>query len=631
MKTGMTFERDGIEYKVIESDIEYKKGNKQRCILPHGRNPISIKTALDRNLIAKLTEKELSVSGELFDSVSTCAELNDGTLKDKYPPAIPKSSIKDDKIFYLPVDKLRAEVFFAHGLIYPAMYDKARLDTEFNDLQSSTPGELNLFSMPQAIPHGHLQLCLLLNSTEVDEANTFDKGLRIRVPLPISRIVNIQVNPKVKDIDHFLAGWIKPDVPVPKHLFTRTEENSPNAPVVFPSNNQIVKSDSIADAIRKFDRQMGALAFLRNAGRYLSEKTGEYSEYPSSYFALAEKLLETSLSLPNSPTPPFLALQIFGLAPDVNVGELDKGVLSLIKKGSCFIDKETARKCAKEIHVASKDSAKEGLALAFNILFQKEDYRTAIKELQSPELPTSANILAMLYKYSNCNDNDHKHVKQSLHKDWFSQDRMEASLCALGAYYGYTALSARETALYSVHPKIRSFVETSPPIKFDLSSCFERKLIEAVYQRCFFDTSNLQDRISLYKTCASKKETQSFQTLSEGPSIRDDTYSVHDLVVRKYTVSKLPSQLEQVIDNLLGWGESCVDEKSETGKYLLSFCFFHAEFYSISKEGDKHVFRYRIPMGKLILLLSQNNTGINLNILQAAVNEDVGHLANDSQ
>ena len=595
METKEQFERDGTIYIALVPGTEYKKDNKTNCIMPKGaKRPISIKTALKNGLIATQT------TGDLFDPLNT-------------------APTPEEKTYYMPVDKLRAEVFLAHGLIYPAVYDKAGFASNFGDLQSSTPGELTLFSAPTALSHGHLQLRLLLLSTEIAKANVFEGGIRLSVPLPISRIVEIQVGSHVTDIEHFLAGWVKPDVPVPKHLFISSQVDGS-----YPSHSRTAtdtkakRSDTIADAIRNFDQQMGALAFLRNAGRYLSEKTGEYADYPASYFALAERVMNTSFTLHGNAKPPTLSLQLFDSKSHVQPEE--QCVLSLIKKSPSYIDKDTAHDCAKKLYYSTGE--KKELGQALNTLFKKGDYRSAILELQNRNVPELATILAALYKFSNRNGDDRRSVKQKLHEDWTSPERMEAALYALGAYYGYTALDAKETRLYSVHRLIRPLIGgDAPPIKFDLTTCFDRRLIEAVYQRCFCDTSVFKKAMALY-------DSKLIQTMDNIPhqrsiQVKDDSYLVQDLQVRKYTVTRLG----RFIDKLRTWPSGSVNENSETGKYLMSSCLRHADQWSLENENGKVIPRYRISLDKLIDLLTNDSIKVNLCVLEVALAEDIGRVS----
>jgi hypothetical protein len=129
---------------------------------------------------------------------------------------------KNDNVYYMPVDNLRAQVYLAHGLIYPGIYDKAGLSADFDDSQRLSPAELTLFEDPQPLKKNQLLLKVLLQLDEVTDADHSGSMLRFPLPLPISRISGIEVPQEVGDLDRFVDGWVKPDVPVPRHLFSLT-------------------------------------------------------------------------------------------------------------------------------------------------------------------------------------------------------------------------------------------------------------------------------------------------------------------------------------------------------------------------------------------------------------------------
>lgn len=594
MNSGETFQRDGTTYEIHVSGTCFKEKNKSNCILPVGKNKcISINQALEEGLIV-----ESNGSDDLFSGK---------------PPREP------DGTYYMPVDQLRAQVFLAHGLIYPATYDSVEISSDFADSQSPAPGELTLFNEPQAIRKDHLQLRVLLLPEEIQDAGKLQNGIRLSMPLPISRILEIQICPEVKDIGRYLAGWVKADVPIPSHLFRLTAKKATGEKDGDAVPSPVVKGDpksSIKEGIRKFNQRLGALAFLRNAGRYLSERTGNYSDYPLSYIKLAEAVIGMPLSVPDAGSAPTLSLAIFGLNPPG--GSDEDAVFRLVVSGLSYIDKEAARNCANEVYVANGKSKE--LAQAFKSLFTQNDYRTAIRELQCKSMSATAAILAALFKFSNRNGDDRRSVKQRLHDDWASADKMEAALCALGAYYGYTALDARETKLYSVHPQIRPLVNETPAIKFDLSSRFERRLIEAVYQLSFFGGSNRKVAMSLYDS--DLVQTVNDSPVRHGTSLKDTSFSIQDLFVRRYSVTTW----SRIIDKLRSWARGFVDEKSETGKYLMSSCLSYADSYELIKEGNTVSLHYRISVERLVELLTECRISVNANILESTLAADCGVL-----
>lgn len=618
MNSGTTIQREGITYIIQVEGTSFTEKNKSNCVLPKGETRwITIKQALKRGLITSLSKQ----SDDLFCE-SQSLSYNDMPIAEPSEVLAGKMISSTDSVstYYMTLDQLRAQVFFAHGLIYPAAYDSVGMANDFSDSQSLAPNELTLFLLPQVIPANHLQFRLMLLPDEVQGASKFKSGLRLSQPLPISRILEVQVCPEVKNIQRYLAGLVKPDVPIPSHLFCLGAKKAAvpkEVATVSTLGTKVSPSAKIAEGIRKFNQCLGALAFLRNASRYLSEKTGSYADYPLSFFALAEALMDMSLSVPETTSTPMLSLAILGLKPPEGLDE--EALFRLVVSGLTYIDKDAARNCARELFVAHGKN--ERLAQAFNALFAKNDYRTAIRELQGTSMPTSAAILAVLFKFSNLNGDDRRSVKQWLHDDWSSAEKMEAALCALGAYYGYTALDAKETKLYSIHPQFRPLLIEMPAIKFELSTRFERRLIEAVYQLSFNGGSNRKGALSLYNSDLVR--TVNGSPLRPNTSMKDTSFLIQDLSVRRYTIV---SPWGRIIGLLRRLTRGFVDESSETGRYLMSSCFFYAESHELSKLGNAQVLRYRISVDRLIELLTDGHVKVSANILEATLAEDSGDI-----
>jgi hypothetical protein len=286
MNSVATFQREGITYIIQVEGTSFKDKNKANCILPKGESRcITIEQALKTGLITSQSKPSDDLFSEsrssIYGDMPIAEPSNEST-------ELKVSSIDSDGTYYMPLDQLRAQVFFTHGLIYPAAYDSAGMANDFSDSQSLTPGELTLFSVPQVIPSNHLQFRLMLLPDEIQCANKFQTGIRLSLPLPISRLLEVQVCPEVKNIERYLAGLVKPDVPVPSHLF-RLGAKKVAVQKAFDTlsthGTKVNPSAAILEGIRKFNQRLGALAYLRNAGRYLSEKTGiggsrnEYAAY----------------------------------------------------------------------------------------------------------------------------------------------------------------------------------------------------------------------------------------------------------------------------------------------------------------------------------------------------------------
>ena len=98
-----------------------------------------------------------------------------------------------------------------------------------------------------------------------------------------ARLVGIEIPTTAGDLNRFIDGWIKPDVPVPRHLFSiiATHSSADSEKVdLGVQQRSVAPILEVAESISKFDRYLGVMAFLRNADRYFSQRTGHYADFP---------------------------------------------------------------------------------------------------------------------------------------------------------------------------------------------------------------------------------------------------------------------------------------------------------------------------------------------------------------
>jgi len=618
MYKGSIFEKDGIRYETLQDGIEHVAKNRSACIRTKNLSKcITIKQAIREGLIIQITAVK---SGDLFK-----AEKKDPGKKNLKPVVfdsiaseylkIERVSSRKENIYFMPVDKLRAQVYLAHGLIYPSVYDKAGLSNDFDDSQCQTPADLTLFETLQPLKSNQLLLKILLHPNEIKSAEQTGKILRLAIPLPISRLIGIGVPSSVGDINRYVDGWVKPDVPVPRYLFTTATAPSKSDQQEFRWDSQrksVKPIEGLSESISRFDRYLGIMALLRNARRYFSEKTGYYADYPDVFFSICERVLgKNGLAPSESQMPHPLLLSLLGI--EAQTSQTVSSVLLLAQSQEPYIEKEIARSLANEIYNHAED--KETLAQAFKMLFSG-DYRSAIQILQRPSLPIEAAVLAGLYKFSGRQSNDQRTVKQRLHQDWSNMNQVRLVLAAIGSYHGYTSLDARETSLYSIHPLIRPYIENRPEIKFHLATNFERQLIEALYQRAFFPQDPLQDSSALYESFIAPKDRKTQRVASN--LLVDSTYFVEDLIVYRYKVTLIG----RIVMLLRSWKRDTIDENTEVGRYLMSQCISQADEYELSKKFGRQILRYRIAKNKVIDLIMEQKISINPRVLEVALEED---------
>ena len=628
MNKGSVFQRDGRTYEIIQDGVAYVEKNREACIKPKGSSRcLTVVTALRRGLIRETPSGEIGAQ-PAPDLFAAPRDKRPANLKDKkaavsegekpqYPEPPKERRLPSDNTYFMPVDELRAQVFLSHGLIFPPVYDKPGAASNFADQQTLSPAELLIFDTSQPLRKGQVLLKILLHPDEVADADRAKDTLRFAMPLPISRLVGIALPASAGDVERFVDGWVKPDVPVPRHLFSG---DAPEA----QKNEDIHTHDTVrdnakpsketAESIAKFDRYLGVMAFLRNTARYFSQKCGQYADYPDAYLSLASAVLGDPSINPVSPTAldPFLAALLdlgHELHPDADQ------VLSLAKCQDPYIEKEKAHGLAMEVYKTAEKS--KTLASAFNALFIRRDYRSAIRDLQDSGVPPEAAILAGLYKFSNRQAGDYRTVKQRLHEDWNDVDQVNPVMAALGSFHGYTAMDALETSLYSVHPLIKEHIEERPPIKFHLTTRFERQLIEALYQRAFYNPKDHnRDGSALYSGISAVPPPPVCKP--KRILVKDTSYTVRDLLIRRYEVTLIG----RLVYRLMLWNRDFIDEQSEAGRCLMAQCFFRADEYELSCKGGRQTLRYKISKSKLIDLIANDQIKINPCVLEAALQAD---------
>jgi hypothetical protein len=628
MEKGAIINRKGGRYEVLQAGLQYMAKNPKACIRPKDAGRcISLGDAIEQGLIRELTRTNVAFAdskpGQFPLTYGDEAPTDEGPKAKRVTEPVPTYSVAiqttpDVKsVFYLPVSQLRAQVFLAHGLLFPAAYDNAG-PSGINDAQAQVPDNLVLWK--EQPPVSRSELAIAVRITEEEQADAEHQGDRLffPAPLPISRVAQIVVPAEsLADVDRYVRGWIEPDVPIPIGLFTsakRVVEDSATARVALaPTKRSPARpDDEVRQAIAKYDRLLGLFAFMRNAARYHSSRLGIYVDYPSQFFHLVHRL-SPGLDIRDVPkasvSPSLLAL----LENSTGSGGIGEQLQALLTTPGAYIDRKTAKPIADAILASSgRDST---LEKAFALLFN-DDYKAAVSLLQKEPVSEEAVLLAALYKFSDRQSNDYRNIKQTLHDDWSNVSLVATILGTLGAYYGYTALDARESRLYSLDRRLTDRVDARPSIKFCLETLFERELIEAVYQHAFFHKALDSKSCAVF---APLNRTTAPRPPAPDPAYwKDESYRVCDLWVRVYRLTPLARCLQRIEE--LPW--QTIDETTALGQCLLHACFFYAEDYELSKKQGKETLKYRISKRRLLDLLVEEKIRVSVKMMAAALDED---------
>jgi hypothetical protein len=618
--------RDGRRYEVLQAGLEYNAKKPKACIFPKGeKRAIAIAKALEQGFIRDLGPTDPSAIGRADPQLDLTyvdrmqgKDANKKLHVNESGPRIETRKSSAVRVFHLPVSQLRAQLFLAHGLIYPANCDDGPSAT-MQDAQARVPHSLVLWQQQPPVSSNEIVFGLRLTEDEIADAEKQNDRIYISTPLPISRLVEIAVPAaSTEDVKTYMRGWIEPDVPVPAELFTPVAKVVPESvtsqtEIAPNSHSPSAPNDDWRVAMIKFNQILGMFAYMRNAARYHSSRSGLYADYPTQCFRLASELFEI-LDVSQIPSVPASQCLLALIDEGVAASGVQAQLRALITTPGAYIDRKKASPIAADILESAHGSAE--LKKAFALLFD-DDYKAAIPLLQKEATPEEAVLLATLYKFSDRQSNDYRNIKQSLHEDWLNLPRMATALGVLGAYYGYTALDARESRLYALDRRVAEKVDPRPDIKFHLKNRFERELIEAIYQHAFYN-KKLDSRTSTLFDGLQDK-TQPRPAAPQPIYWKDDSYQVGDLWVRAYRLTPLARCLQRIealpCKNL--------DETSVLGQYLMHACFFHAEDFEISRKQGKEALRYRISKQRLLELLSDEKIRVNTKIVLAALDEDV--------
>jgi len=520
-------------------------------------------------------------------------------------------------VAYMPIDRLRAQVFLIHGLLFPHAYDSIEGPDSYHDLQRNFSSDLLFLKTPSIIAQDQVLLAVAIEPEELEAAQHLSPdSFLLSIPLPISRVLRIALPTPADDLQTQLNGWeIKDDVPVPRHLFVSIEQLGilPEPPSLIPSTQASTVSPELLASVARFDRALGALAFVRNADRYFTQ-TGSYADYCETFFVLASLFAGNQLQFPESRPPSPLLRALFSDSDTEGTATTD--VIALIKRPEPVVKYEDTKPLARRLY--DETGKLEAFKVAFDQLV-KGDYISAVSSvLSQPHIPEEARVVLGLVKFGDRNSNDYRTIKQTLSDIWPDASSVEPLLVVLGAFYGYSRLDAREKQIYSVQSLFSPLLEATPPIKFFMETAFESILVEAVYQRSFFNRDVPPAIKHLYSSRTFSSHSSPRPNVSR--QVFDDrSYSVGDLRVARFSLT----QLGNLVRRLEEMAPAVIDEKSTLGQCLFCSCVCHADDFDFSvRQGRVVLLHFRIARTKLLSLISSGTITVSPDVLNAALTAD---------
>lgn len=301
-----------------------------------------------------------SGTAPLFESGSSPAKPRDqkgggaagktGRPSNKLPPTPSPLKLKHPT-YYLPISQLRAQVFLAQGLIFPALYDDEDLPS-IRDVQGQMPQSLLLYKEEPGITKDELLFRLTLTADELADAQDIGFAVLLPMPVPISRLLEIAVPAtSLNDIERYIRGWIVPDVPVPVSLFTSATSILETSTGRKLPLSELLPSGRILDIEKnrhKYNKIMGLFAYMRNGARYHSATLGLYGDYPAQFFHLAA-MIHSGLDVSSAPhVTPSVCLQAI-VDETIPVPPITAEVVELVTNPGVFLETEKAARVSRRI------------------------------------------------------------------------------------------------------------------------------------------------------------------------------------------------------------------------------------------------------------------------------------------
>lgn len=556
------------------------------------------------------------------------------------------------QMFFIYIHKKNLATYIMNGLIYQICYDDedARKNRDA-DILTEYPEYLVLNKSIKNIQFkDNVVLEVLLFPKEYGSLIEINGVFFYNTPLPISRLKTIYFYSKndkeyLDNIQKTYKNCFIPENVIQKFIddkFSIDEESKQSVSDEQTALNSPDKPDKkfknkIMDSIKKFDRVLGVMAFMKNTSHYYTCNNNHFLEFSRYYFFILnlmdDKIPKSLLEdLPNEEIISGKVMLLKGICESIlNVKNgrktsyskypmnLLNELVDIIYKGETF-DRETTKRVLEQNLKKEELSKRKEIQTSFDFLFD-DSYDNAIKYLYKNRAYWDYMLLAILHKYQTKASHNIEGIKEDFHSTFYCEDiRSSLILAVLGLYFGYAKLP-KDEEIHSFNEGFTKLFGKRHPIKFTKLEKFERLSIETVYQFIF---SQKRKKVSFYI-----EFLDAFQE-------NDSCTSFFNKNVPKYSDK---NDLYIVIDNSItipGFGR-----KGHYEVVLLKDCFIDDNVFSRIMKNDSFVQlmqNYLINRVKteykkihkshfLILALFQNNVPYTINV--SSNHSEIGFSKND--
>ncbi|PXY46497.1 hypothetical protein [Flavobacterium hydrophilum] len=503
----------------------------------------------------KMKEVQLEITNNIGIEKTTEIEKNFNLKAEN----LNNSGFDFKKPLYLEIHRGNIFHYFASGLISPSQYISNRA---FPDLQSIQKDAL-LFSNGCSNSNSDDIVLLEIQILKTEEKffNIVDDFAFSFMPLPISRIRNIYVkkeiikNSIVSDSLVFDGGYI-PQLLIKVNYPSKLRKNKYDI-----VNQNVSAKEDHTSKINKFDRILGLLAFVKNYNILISEKTNSYTTI-SNHFFYAIQSIDSSFGceiIQNASISEFYSWLFDDNCPSDK--KLLKWLFERLDVLNNFNDNDT-----KEFEVIFDNNSNETeyekiIRQVFFGLRKNIERKGVLAIIETMKSKSALPLYLFSYLRNYANLNSIEIARRDI-TTVFSSQFGEYAFAILGYFFGYKNLRNTDERFSNSNFifKLLNNLPVKPPIKFQLTTEFDYKILELVYAHSFSDSDNYSNLNNLnIKNIIREKKTGVNLNSSEYLIIEEILYGkLYQKVTPNDPLSDLITMLTTLPNNIpllseFGW------------------------------------------------------------------------------
>jgi hypothetical protein len=405
---------------------------------------------------------------------------------------------------YLQIHKGNVFSIFSSGIIAPARHIKNRA---FPDIQSINETVLVVSNgYTGTLDHQQVLIEIILTDAEKKFAEVNGEYAILTTPVPVSRIQNIYVADAQTKKDIITMALSGDGGIIPENLFTAEFPQGLNQ-ADYKASNKIFGKDYNNKLIR-FDKILGAFAFIKNYSLALANQTDSISLLPKHFYYMAQAINNLKdFTEVNGNREILFYKALFGVE-ELNDRKELKWIFSRLNELHNFSNQDIEafegillpNKYASEF----TNKVKKFLKDLTNNLKRKQ---SLFDILNLPEQERFYLYLLGILRIYGSTTSEDKSISRRELPDIVKPSIGEYIYACLGYFYGYSALRNFDDKYNITDKNLAAFIPgiNNLPLKFELNSLLDYAIIESVYQVVFHDNTALSD-VSYLKSNSIKED-----------------------------------------------------------------------------------------------------------------------------